>query len=105
MILAASKTGMVLGMVNTGLVMMSFTRMGSSCLPINGVRYDKNSLCESFELFLKWGKSSYRRKPVSSLFKTFWTPAFAGVTMKNRFSKVSLYGMRLRETFMDVKKI
>ena len=40
MILAASKTGMVLGMVNTGLVMMCFTRMGSSCRPIKGVRSD-----------------------------------------------------------------
>ena len=39
-------------------------------------------LTETFEFLLKRGKSSYRRKPVSSLFKTFWTPAFAGVTNK-----------------------
>jgi hypothetical protein len=38
------------------------------------------SQIESFELLLKLGKSSYRRTPVSSLFKIFWTPAFAGVT-------------------------
>jgi hypothetical protein len=35
---------MVLGMVNTGLVMMCFTRMGSSCRPIKSVQSDKNSL-------------------------------------------------------------
>ena len=39
----------------------------------------------------KLGKSSYRRKPVSSHFKAFWTPAFAGVTVMSRFSKVSLF--------------
>jgi len=49
---------------------------------------------ETFEFLLKFGKSSYRRKPVSSLFKTFWTPAFAGVTIRvdfqrSRNSKVS----------------
>jgi hypothetical protein len=37
---------------------------------------------ETLEFLLKRGKSSYRRKPVSSLFNTFWTPAFAGVTKK-----------------------
>jgi hypothetical protein len=47
-------------------------------------------LFESFEFLPKLAKSSYRRKPVSSLFKTFWTPAFAGVTEKSRFSKLSL---------------
>jgi hypothetical protein len=40
------------------------------------------------EFLLKFGKSSYRRipdrspgqAPASGLFKTFWTPAFAGAT-------------------------
>jgi len=39
----------------------------------------------TFEFLPKFGKSSYRQKPVSSLFKTFWTPAFAGVTTEGRF--------------------
>ena len=42
---------------------------------------------ETFENLLKRGKSSYRRKPVSSLFKTFWTPAFAGVTVRVDFQR------------------
>ena len=50
---------------------------------------------ETFENLLKRGKSSYRRKPVSSLFKTFWTPApvpdsdpgFAGVTVRVNFQR------------------
>ena len=42
---------------------------------------------ETFEFFLKFGKSSYRRKPVSSYFKMFWTPAFAGVTTKVDFQR------------------
>jgi len=37
-------------------------------------------IMRELEIPLKLGKSSCRRKPVSSLFKTFWTPAFAGVT-------------------------
>jgi hypothetical protein len=47
------------------------------------------SINESLENLPKLGKSSYRRKPVSSHFKAFWTPAFAGVTVKRRFSNVS----------------
>jgi hypothetical protein len=50
---------------------------------------------ETFEFLLKFGKSSYRRKPVSSYFKMFWTPApvpdpdpgFAGVTTKVDFQR------------------
>jgi predicted nucleotidyltransferase len=42
---------------------------------------------ETFEFLLKFGKSSYRRKPVSSLFKTFWAPAFAGVTTAVDFQR------------------
>ena len=33
------------------------------------------------------GKSSFRRKPESSYFKMFWTPAFAGVTTKVSFQR------------------
>jgi len=50
---------------------------------------------ETFEFLLKFGKSSYRRipdrspgqAPVSSYFKMFWTPAFAGVTTKVDFQR------------------
>jgi len=31
--------------------------------------------------------SSFRRKPESSYFEMFWTPAFAGVTMQETFYK------------------
>jgi hypothetical protein len=48
-----------------------------------------NRIIETFEFPLKRGKSSYRRKPVSSLFNIFWTPAFAGVTTYGRNSKLS----------------
>jgi hypothetical protein len=40
---------------------------------------------ETFELLLKFGKASYRRKTVSSLFNAFWTPASAGVTLGGIF--------------------
>jgi len=55
-----------------------------------------HSYYETFiEFLLKFGKSSYRRKPVSSYFKMFWTPApvpnsdpgFAGVTTKVDFQR------------------
>jgi len=44
---------------------------------------------ESFELLLKYGKSSLLRKQESSLFKAFWIPAYAGMTKWGYFSKVS----------------
>jgi len=44
---------------------------------------------ESFELLLKFGKSSFLRKQESSLFKTFWIPAYAGMTKWGYFSKLS----------------
>jgi hypothetical protein len=52
---------------------------------------------ESFELLLKFGKSSFLRildqgpgqAQESSLFKTFWIPAFAGMTKWGYFSKLS----------------
>jgi hypothetical protein len=45
----------------------------------------RSSSFESFELPLKFCKSSFQRKPEPSPFKTFWTPAFAGVTTKVDF--------------------
>jgi hypothetical protein len=42
--LAASRTGVLLGMVITGLVMMCFTRMGTSCLVVKNIRYHKQRL-------------------------------------------------------------
>ncbi|MFZ4439710.1 MAG: general secretion pathway protein GspK [Syntrophales bacterium] len=45
----------------------------------------KCSLSKTFEFLLKRGKSSYRRKPVSSFFETFWIPAFAGMTKRADF--------------------
>jgi hypothetical protein len=56
-------------------------------LPVNWTNLQN----ETFENLPKLGKSSYRRKPVSSLFKTFWTPAFAGVTVKRRFSGLKTF--------------
>jgi hypothetical protein len=44
---------------------------------------------ESFELLLKFGKSSFLRKQESSSFKTFWIPAYAGMTKWGYFSKLS----------------
>jgi hypothetical protein len=38
-----------------------------------GKRYD--TLLKSFELLLKFGKSSFLRKQESSPFNTFWIPA------------------------------
>ena len=32
-----------------------------------------------------WLFPSFRRKPESSYFKVFWTPAFAGVTIQETF--------------------
>ena len=49
-----------------------------------------NYLFESFELLLKFGKSSFLRKQESSLFKIFWIPAYAGMTKWGYFSKLSL---------------
>jgi len=46
-------------------------------------------ISESFELLLKFGKSSFLRKQESSLFKTFWIPAYAGMTKWGYFSKLS----------------
>jgi len=51
----------------------------------------------SFELLLKFGKSSFPRIPdqgsgqaqESSSFKTFWIPAYAGMTKWGYFSKLS----------------
>jgi hypothetical protein len=45
---------------------------------------------ESFELLLKFGKSSFLRKQESSLFKTFWIPAYAGMTKVGVFFKALL---------------
>jgi hypothetical protein len=53
---------------------------------------------ESFELLLKFSKSSFLRIPdqgpgqaqESSLFKTFWIPAYAGMTKWGYFSKLSV---------------
>jgi len=50
---------------------------------------NRHSCGESFELLLKYGKSSFLRKQESSLFKAFWIPAYAGMTKEGRFSKVS----------------
>jgi hypothetical protein len=47
------------------------------------------SYSESFELLLKSGKSSFLRKQESSPFKTFWIPAYAGMTKWGYFSKLS----------------
>jgi hypothetical protein len=44
---------------------------------------------ESFELLLKFGKSSFLRKQESSSFKIFWIPAYAGMTKWGDFSKLS----------------
>ncbi|MBU2251835.1 MAG: hypothetical protein KKI04_00115, partial [Proteobacteria bacterium] len=44
---------------------------------------------ESFELLLKFGKSSFLRKQESSPFKAFWIPAYAGMTKWGYFSKLS----------------
>ena len=50
----------------------------------------KRSNFESFELLLKLGKASFLRKQESILFKTFWIPAYAGMTKWGYFSKLSL---------------
>jgi hypothetical protein len=44
---------------------------------------------ETFEFLPKPGKSSFLRKQESSPFKTFWIPAYAGMTKWGYFSKVS----------------
>ena len=41
---------------------------------------------------MKFGKSSFLRKQESSLFKTFWIPAYAGMTKWGYFSKLSYGG-------------
>ena len=38
---------------------------------------------------MKFGKSSFLRKQESSLFKSFWIPAYAGMTKWGYFSKLS----------------
>jgi len=48
-----------------------------------------DAINESFELLLKFGKSSFLRKQESSLFKIFWIPAYAGMTKWGYFSKLS----------------
>jgi len=35
--------------------------------------------------------SSFRRKPEPSYFKTFWTPAFAGVTFQLNLSETYMF--------------
>ena len=55
---------------------------------------------ESFELLLKFGKSSFLRKQESSLFKTFWIPAYAGMTKWGYFSKFSMY-LRMALLFIN----
>jgi hypothetical protein len=61
-------------------------------------------LFESFELLLKFGKSSFLRKQESSLFKTFWIPAYAGMTKWGYFSKLSiLTGCSLTKPQANVK--
>jgi hypothetical protein len=53
-------------------------------------------LMESFELLLKLDKSSFLRKQESSPFKTFWIPAFAGMTKWGYFhSSLMIKGERL----------
>ncbi|OGP85911.1 MAG: hypothetical protein A2V87_07390 [Deltaproteobacteria bacterium RBG_16_58_17] len=54
---------------------------------------------ESFELLLKFGKSSFLRKHESSPFKTFWIPAYAGMTKWGYFqsSQTVLEGKLLME--------
>jgi hypothetical protein len=61
---------------------------------------------ESFELLLKFGKSSFLRKQESSPFKTFWIPAYAGMTKWGYFSKLSLRRHRDGQSAppKDVKK-
>jgi hypothetical protein len=49
-----------------------------------------DSRFESFELLLKFGKASFLRKQGSSPFKTFWIPAYAGMTKWGYFSKLPL---------------
>jgi hypothetical protein len=48
---------------------------------------DTRSLHETFEFRLKPGKSSFLRKQESSPFKTFWIPAFAGMTKSLDFQR------------------
>jgi hypothetical protein len=48
------------------------------------------AVIETFEFLPKLGKSSFLRKQESSLFKTFWIPACAGMTKWGYFSKVSV---------------
>ncbi len=45
---------------------------------------------ETFEFLLNLGKSSFRRKPESSLFKISWIPAFAGMTKWDIFQSSAL---------------
>jgi hypothetical protein len=56
---------------------------------------------ESFELLLKFGKSSFLRKQESSLFKIFWIPAYAGMTKWRYFSKLSSSGLRSLFTWVE----
>jgi hypothetical protein len=47
---------------------------------------------------------SFRRKPESRIFRTFWTPAFAGVTLFNRFEIGSLLKDNLNHPSLHTKK-
>jgi len=39
---------------------------------------------------------SFRRKPETSIFKRFWTPAYAGVTVEEHCETISFAGMTTR---------
>jgi len=70
----------------------------------NCLTYHDYWLSESFELLLKFGKSSFLRIPdrgpgqaqESSHFKTFWIPAYAGMTKWGCFAKVFKLRVLLR---------
>ena len=55
---------------------------------VRQLNFDHKRWGESFELLLKFGKSSFLRKQESSLFKTFWIPAYAGMTKWGYISKL-----------------
>jgi len=53
----------------------------------------------NFEGFVKSQKISllsFRRKPESSHFNSFWTPAFAGETEEGRFTRPSIFNSQFR---------
>ena len=57
------------------------------------------------ELLLKFGKSSFLRKQESSSFKTFWIPAYAGMTKWGYFSKLSIWHYRKTGYFLQGVKM